>query len=82
MTNQVRQVPAKTDPAIPGPSRGTIRVDVTSLKRRLAAVAEERLGRQRAVDGEPRLGRRQQDIISRNDKKLPDERLLGPAGDS
>jgi hypothetical protein len=46
MTTQVRQVPAKTDPAIPGPPRGTIRIDVTSLKRRLESeVSGEARGR-------------------------------------
>src|SRR5437764_4331739 len=32
---QVREVPAKTDPAIPGPPRGRTRVDVTGLERAL-----------------------------------------------
>jgi FAD/FMN-containing dehydrogenase/Fe-S oxidoreductase len=31
----VREVPAKTDPAIPGPPRGVTRIDVAGLKRRL-----------------------------------------------
>ena len=31
----VREVPAKTDPAIPGPPRGRISIDVAALKRRL-----------------------------------------------
>src|SRR6185437_2608989 len=32
---QLRAVPAKTDPALPGPPRGTVQVDVAALKRRL-----------------------------------------------
>ncbi|HEY9243725.1 MAG TPA: FAD-linked oxidase C-terminal domain-containing protein [Streptosporangiaceae bacterium] len=42
---RVREVPAKTDPAIPGAPRGSVRIDVTGLERALRA----------AVDGEVRF---------------------------
>ena len=41
MTTEVREVPAKTDPAVPGPPRGVIRIDVTSLRRLRAEVSGE-----------------------------------------
>ncbi|HET9893555.1 MAG TPA: FAD-linked oxidase C-terminal domain-containing protein [Streptosporangiaceae bacterium] len=44
-THRVREVPAKTDPALPGPPRGSVRIDVTALKRALRS----------AVDGEVRF---------------------------
>jgi FAD/FMN-containing dehydrogenase/Fe-S oxidoreductase len=37
---RLRDVPAKTDPAIPGPPRGSVRIDVTALKRALRAAVE------------------------------------------
>jgi hypothetical protein len=41
-SRRVREVPAKTDPTIPGPPRGRTRIDVRALKRALrAAVAGE-----------------------------------------
>ncbi|PXY22184.1 FAD-binding and (Fe-S)-binding domain-containing protein [Prauserella muralis] len=36
----VRDVPAKTDPAVPGPPRGRVRIDVRSLERALRAEVE------------------------------------------
>src|SRR5207248_9929715 len=42
---RVREVPAKTDPAIAGAPRGSVRIDVTALKRAL----------RRAVEGEVRF---------------------------
>ena len=35
-----REVPAKTDPAIPGPPRGSIRIDVSKLERALRKVVQ------------------------------------------
>jgi FAD/FMN-containing dehydrogenase/Fe-S oxidoreductase len=43
--SHVQNVPAKTDPALPGPPRGSTRIDVTALKRALRS----------AVDGEVRF---------------------------
>lgn len=44
MTNvasqRVREVPTKTDPAIPGPPRGSVRIDTRTLKRALRAAVE------------------------------------------
>ena len=36
-SRRVREVPAKTDPAIPGPPRSSVRIDVRALKRALRA---------------------------------------------
>jgi FAD/FMN-containing dehydrogenase/Fe-S oxidoreductase len=47
MTARLREVPAKTDPAIPGPPRGRVRIDVAALKKAL----------RRAVEGEVRFDR-------------------------
>ncbi|MBO0817193.1 MAG: FAD-dependent oxidoreductase, partial [Actinobacteria bacterium] len=45
--HRVRDVPAKTDPALPGPPRGSVRIDVTALRRALRS----------AVEGEVRFDR-------------------------
>jgi FAD/FMN-containing dehydrogenase/Fe-S oxidoreductase len=45
MSVRLREVPAKTDPAIPGAPRGSIKIDVTALKKAL----------RRAVEGEVRF---------------------------
>jgi hypothetical protein len=37
MSVRMREVPAKTDPAIPGPPRGSIKIDVTALRKALRA---------------------------------------------
>jgi hypothetical protein len=41
-SRRIQDVPAKTDPAIPGPPRGSTRIDVAALKRALrTAIAGE-----------------------------------------
>src|SRR6266480_1656812 len=45
MSVRMREVPAKTDPAIPGPPRGSTRIDMIALRRAL----------RQAVDGEVRF---------------------------
>jgi hypothetical protein len=45
MPHRTRDVPAKTAPDLPGPPRGSVRVDVTGLERALRS----------AVDGEVRF---------------------------
>jgi FAD/FMN-containing dehydrogenase/Fe-S oxidoreductase len=39
-SRRVREVPAKTDPAIPGAPRGSVKIDVTALKKGLRAEVE------------------------------------------